>query len=109
MVYNPPQGNAYIPQQNPYVAQQGPQWYAHNQHPGPQPLYEQNYQAYNPYGQNPPGQNIWGLNFSKIGWNVNTGPYQRPPMPFNPQLIVIATLELPDVSKVTNDPILHNP
>ena len=30
-------------------------------------------------------------------------------MPFNPQLPFLATLELPDVSKLTNDPILHNP
>ena len=30
-------------------------------------------------------------------------------MPFNPQLLFLATLELPDVSKLTNDPILHNP
>ena len=29
-------------------------------------------------------------------------------MPFNPQLPFVATLELPDVSKLTNDPILHN-
>ena len=30
-------------------------------------------------------------------------------MPFNPQLPFLATLELPDISKLTNDPILHNP
>jgi len=30
-------------------------------------------------------------------------------MPFNQQLPFLATLELPDVSKLTNDPILHNP
>ena len=30
-------------------------------------------------------------------------------MPFNPQLSFLATLELPEVSKLTNDPILHNP
>ena len=30
-------------------------------------------------------------------------------MPFNPQLPFLATLELPDVSKLKNDPILHNP
>ena len=30
-------------------------------------------------------------------------------MSFNPQLPFLATLELPDVSKLTNDPILHNP
>ena len=29
-------------------------------------------------------------------------------MSFNPQLPFLATLELPDVSKLTNDPILHN-
>ena len=30
-------------------------------------------------------------------------------MPFNPQLSFLATLEFPDVSKLTNDLILHNP
>ena len=30
-------------------------------------------------------------------------------MTFNTQLPFLATLELPDVSKLTNDPILHNP
>ena len=30
-------------------------------------------------------------------------------MSFNPQLPFLVTLELPDVSKLTNDPILHNP
>ena len=30
-------------------------------------------------------------------------------MSFNPQLPFLASLELPDVSKLTNDPILHNP
>ena len=30
-------------------------------------------------------------------------------MPFNPQLPFLATLELPNVSKLVNDPILHNP
>ena len=29
-------------------------------------------------------------------------------MSFNPKLPFLATLELPDVSKLTNDPILHN-
>ena len=29
-------------------------------------------------------------------------------MPFNPQLSFLATLKLPDVSKLTNDPIIHN-
>jgi len=30
-------------------------------------------------------------------------------MPFNPQLLFLATLELPNVSRLTNDPILHSP
>ena len=30
-------------------------------------------------------------------------------MPFNTQLTFLATLELPDVSRLTNDPILHSP
>ena len=30
-------------------------------------------------------------------------------MPFNPQFPFLATLELLEVSKLTNDPILHNP
>ena len=36
------------------------------------------------------------------------GPYQRPLVPFNPQLPFLTTLELPDVSKLMNDLILHN-
>jgi len=30
-------------------------------------------------------------------------------MPFNPQFPFLATLELADVSKLTNNPIIHNP
>lgn len=36
------------------------------------------------------------------------GPAYQPPMPFNTQLPFLATLELPDVSRLTNDPILHS-
>ena len=32
-----------------------------------------------------------------------------PIVSFNPQLPFLETLELPDVSKLSNDPILHNP
>ena len=52
---------------------------------------------------------MWAQNVSRLGWNPNASLYQRPAMPFNPQLPFLATLELPDVSKLTNDPILHNP
>jgi len=34
---------------------------------------------------------------------------QRPHMPFNMQFPFLATLELSDVSRLTNDPILHFP
>ena len=64
--------------------------------------------AYNPYGQNPLGKNQWGQSYAQPGWNIGTGPYRGPGMPFNPQLPFLATLELSDVSKLTNDPILHN-
>ena len=65
--------------------------------------------AYTPYGQNPLGQNQWGQIYAQLGWSTGTSPYRGPGMPFNPQLSFLATLELPDVSKLTNDPILHNP
>ena len=58
-------------------------------------------------GPNPSGQNPWGQ--PPPGWNPGTPPYQQTQMSFNPQLPFLATLELPDVSKLTNDPILHNP
>ena len=58
-------------------------------------------------GPNPSGQTLWGQ--LPPGWNPGAPPYQQPQMPFNPQLPFLATLELPDVSKLTNDPILHNP
>jgi hypothetical protein len=59
-----------------------------------------------PYGQNPP---LWGKNPYQQGWNPQFGSPQRPYMPFNPQFPFLATLELPDVSRLTNDPILHSP
>ena len=52
---------------------------------------------------------MWGQNPARTQWNVNMGPYQRPPMTFNTQLPFLATLELHYVSKLTNDPIIHNP
>ena len=65
--------------------------------------------TYTPYGQNPPGKNQWGQNHAQPGWSTGTGPYRGLGMPFNPQLPFLATLELLDVSKLANDPILHNP
>jgi len=69
-------------------------------------------QNQNPYGQNPmgpisSGQNPWGQ--PPVGWNPGAPSYPQPQMSFNPQLPFLATLELLDVSKLTNDPILHNP
>ena len=40
---------------------------------------------------------------------MSASSYRGPAIPFNPQLPFLATLELPDVSKLTNDPILHQP
>lgn len=103
-MYQQPQSHTYILQQNPYATQQGPQWSTSTQYPIPQPQYQPNYLVSNPYDLNPSGQNpTW------TGWNVHTGPYQIPPMNFNTQLPFLAMLELLDVSKLTNDPILHNP
>jgi len=34
--------------------------------------------------------------------------YQRPYTPYNPQLPFLATLELPDVSRLMNDPLLYS-
>ena len=108
-MYQQPQSHSYIPQQNPYATQQGPHWFASTQYPGPQSHYQPNYPISNPYDLNSSGHNVWRQNPMQTGWNVQTGPYQRPSMTFNTQLLFLATLELPDVSKLTNDPILHNP
>ena len=40
---------------------------------------------------------------------MGTEPHPGPGMTVNPPLSFLATLELSDVSKLTNDPILHNP
>ena len=58
------------------------------------------------YGQNPP---LWGQNPYPQGWDPPIGPSYPPPMPFNTQLSFLATLEFPDLSQLTNDPILHLP
>ena len=55
------------------------------------------------------GQNPWGQGYSQPAWSTGIGPYQGPGMSSNPPFLFLATLELPDVSKLTNDPILHNP
>ena len=75
MVRGPPQGTSYILQQNPHFSHVRPQWFTQNQYPSPQPKYGQNFQNYNPYGQNPPGKNIWAQNFSQPCWNPKTGLY----------------------------------
>jgi len=59
-----------------------------------------------PYGQNPP---LWGQNPYQQGWVPSTGFAYRPQMPFNTQLSFLATLELPYVSRLMNDPIIHSP
>ena len=79
-----------IPSLNPPFGQGNPQWG----------------QSQMPYGQNPP---LWGQNTYQRGWAPPYGPPYRPPMPFNTQLPFLATLELPDVSRLTNDPILYSP
>ena len=92
--------------QNPY----GQNPYGHNpygQNPYGQNSYRQNPYGQNPYGPGPFGQSPWGQ--PPPGWNSGITSYPRPQMSFNPQLPFLATLELPDVSKLTNDPILHNP
>lgn len=69
--------------------------------------YRQNPYRQNPYVPNPYRQNQWGQ--PGTGWNFNVVSYPRPQMSFNPQLPFLATFKLPDVSKLKNDPILHNP
>lgn len=123
-VYNFPQGSSYYLQQpgytytqqpNPYTAQtelrynQGPCPSYQPPYTGYQQLYQSNYTAYTPYGQNPLRQNQWGQIYSQPGWSTGTAPYRGPSMPFNPQLHFFATLELSDIYKLTNDLILHNP
>lgn len=81
----------------------------------------QGYKVYNPpYGQAnlqwgknqmPNGKNLplWGKNPYQQGWVLQSGPAHRPQMTFNTQLSFLATLKLLDVSRLTNDPILHSP
>lgn len=75
-----------------------------------QPFYGQNSsewgQYQNPYGQNLP---LWGKNQYQHGWNPQSEPYQSPFLHFNPQFPFLDTLELPDMLRLTNDPILHSP
>jgi len=59
-----------------------------------------------PYRQNPP---LWGKNTYQQGWNPQFGSPQRPCMSFSMKLPLLATLELYDVSRLTNDPIFHLP
>ena len=58
-----------------------------------------------PYGKNHP---LWGQNHYQQGWAPLVRPAYRPPMHFNTQLSFLATLELLDVSPLTNDPMLHS-
>lgn len=69
--------------------------------------YGKNPYRQNPYGKNPSAENPWGK--QGAGWNPIVGSYQKHMMSFNPQLPLLETLELPDVSKLMNDLILHNP
>jgi len=100
--YQQLQVSPYQNYQQLYVApagQFGNQWNDGGQNQGP---HKQNLM-----GSSPSGQSQWGQPLAS--WNPGTPSYSQPQMPFNPQLPFLATLELPDVSKLTNDPILHHP
>ena len=58
------------------------------------------------YGQNPP---LWGKYTYQQGWVPPAGPSYWPQIPFDTQLLFLATLEFPNVSRLTNDPIVHSP
>ena len=88
--------------QGPYSGYQTP-------YTGYQQLNQAVYTPYTPYGQNPLGQNPWGQGYTQPAWSTGIGPYRGHGMPFKPQLHFLATLELSNVSKLTNDLILHNP
>lgn len=70
-------------------------------------------------GQNPPdeqGNLQWGKNQMpyrqnpyQLGWAPLVGPPYQPQMSFNTQLLFLATLELPNVSRLMNDPIFRLP
>jgi len=94
------------------VGQVGNQWNAGGQIQGLPSSYIYNPYGKNPYRQkpyrpNPSRQNQWGQ--PRTGWNSGAMSDLRPQMSFNPKLPFLATLELLNVSKLTNDPILHNP
>lgn len=59
-----------------------------------------------PYGQSPP---LWGHNPYQQGWVPPVGSAYRTQIPFNTELPFLATLELLDVSRLTNDLILPSP
>lgn len=59
-----------------------------------------------PYEQNPP---LWGHNPYQQGWVPPPGPAYWPQIPFDTQLLFLATLELSDVSWLTNDLIIYSP
>ena len=113
--YPPPPGFNYAQQPNPNAAYTGktpnqgtnPGYQA--PHYGYQNPNQSGYTNYAPYGQNPAGQNPWGQGYSQPSWSMGTGPYPGTGMAVNPPLPFLATLDLPDVSKLTNDPISHNP
>ena len=100
--YQQLQVSPYQNYQQSYVAAAGHfgnQWNAGGQNQSPY--------GKNPMGPNPSGQSQWGQ--PPTGWNPGTPSYSQPQMPFNPQVPFFMTLELPDVSKLTNDPIFHHP
>jgi hypothetical protein len=86
------------------------------------PTWGQNFRSNVPFqgnipnlNQNPPQLNLSGLsNYLQITYGPTGIPMKLPPQNYqfpqvNRQLSFLATLDLPDLSRILNDPILHSP
>jgi hypothetical protein len=97
--FYPPHGQANYPAYNA----QNPLDYANVSHPSSNPAYLGQQQPYvgGPTGYNYPPNPIYGP-------TSVTMPHQYHPQ-INRQLPFLVTLDLPDLSQLTNDPIFHSP
>jgi hypothetical protein len=106
-----PQVNSFVPPNlgQPYPGSMNPTW-------------GQNFQSNVPFqgnipniNQNPPQPNLSGLsNYLQTAYGPTGIPTGLPPQNYqfpqvNRQLPFLATLDLPDLSRILNDPIFHSP
>ena len=102
-----PQGkNSYPPYgkvNHPAYNAQNPLGYANVPHPSSNPAYPGQQQLYvgGPTGYNYPPNPFYGPTSVPM-------PHQYHPQ-INQQLPFLATLDLPDLSRLTNDPLFHSP